>query len=220
QKSRAIKCGGRSFDTDELGTKLITFMGGRRFVCDSGSEKEDSDVTRALDWQRIGRRVWRRAAEYLLQGFMLRPLSIEVKKRLVRRARLEKNKDLRRPQEDIIGSDNETAKDVILRIGRINLFHLVINPEDFALSVENIFHLSFLIREGKAGLEFENGEPMMYPCSEEHAPGSDEDAPRRSSQLIMEFDHATWKVRWSMLGVGSTADLSNTSHTSVGWNVK
>ena len=49
----------------------------------------------------------------------LGPLSIEVKKRPAKRARLEKNKaDQRRPQElkeaDITRSDNETTKNVIL----------------------------------------------------------------------------------------------------------
>ncbi|KAK0453786.1 Nse4 C-terminal-domain-containing protein [Armillaria borealis] len=208
QKARSIKCGSVSFDADELVTRIVTFMGSRRFEdvvdrdSDFSEEEENPDATRALDWQRIGRKALAKSRRVPAPSFMLGPLSIEVKKRPAKCARLEKNKaDQRRPQElkeaDIARSDNETTKNVILlsalleRTGRVNLFRFVVNPHDFAQTVENIFHLSFLIREGKACLEFQDGEPMIYPCSEEDASERDENAPRR--QLIMEFDHATWE---------------------------
>ena len=44
----------------------------------------------------------------------------------------------------------------------INIFKLVINPNDFAQSVENIFYLSFLIRDGKVAFEKnEEGESVV-----------------------------------------------------------
>ncbi|KAK0242916.1 binding domain of Nse4/EID3 to Nse3-MAGE-domain-containing protein [Armillaria nabsnona] len=60
QKARSIKCGGVSFDADELVTRLITFMGGRRFedVVDRDSsfseEEEDPDATRPLTGKGLG----------------------------------------------------------------------------------------------------------------------------------------------------------------------
>jgi hypothetical protein len=45
--------------------------------------------------------------------------------------------------------------------GEVNLFRFVINPNDFAQSVENIFYLSFLIRDGKVALEFRDSEPFI-----------------------------------------------------------
>lgn len=45
--------------------------------------------------------------------------------------------------------------------GEVNLFRFVINPNDFAQSVENIFYLSFLIRDGKVALEFRDSEPVI-----------------------------------------------------------
>lgn len=51
-------------------------------------------------------------------------------------------------------------------MGEVNLFKFIINPNDFAQSVENIFYLSFLIRDGKVALETrESGEP--YICASE-----------------------------------------------------
>jgi non-structural maintenance of chromosomes element 4 len=47
--------------------------------------------------------------------------------------------------------------------GRINFFRFVINPDNYAQSVENIFYLSFLIRDGKVAFEIgeETGEPEI-----------------------------------------------------------
>jgi hypothetical protein len=46
--------------------------------------------------------------------------------------------------------------------GPVNLFRFIINPNDFAQSVENLFYLSFLIRDGECALEIEeNGEPVI-----------------------------------------------------------
>ena len=45
----------------------------------------------------------------------------------------------------------------------INMFKFIINPDDFAQSVENLFHLSFLIRDGTCAMELdeESQEPMI-----------------------------------------------------------
>lgn len=88
-------------------------------------------------------------------------------------------------EEDISRSQNETTKNVltvstrncilcliltveILKlekllddIGTVNLFKFVVNPKDFAQSVENIFYLSFLIRDGKVAFETQDGEPVI-----------------------------------------------------------
>jgi len=50
--------------------------------------------------------------------------------------------------------------------GPVNLFRFVTNPNDFAQSVENLFYLSFLIRDGECALEIEeDGEPVICALS-------------------------------------------------------
>jgi hypothetical protein len=44
----------------------------------------------------------------------------------------------------------------------INLFHLIVDPEDFGRSVENLFHLSCLFNDGMCGFHInEDGEPVV-----------------------------------------------------------
>jgi hypothetical protein len=51
---------------------------------------------------------------------------------------------------------------LLLDAGPINLFKFVVNPHSFAQSVENIFYLSFLIRDAKVALETnDDGEPVI-----------------------------------------------------------
>lgn len=88
-------------------------------------------------------------------------------------------------EEDISRSQNETTKNVLTVSTRgcilcptliveifklqnlldemetVNLFKFVVNPNDFAQSVENIFYLSFLIRDGKVAFETQDGEPVI-----------------------------------------------------------
>lgn len=113
------------------------------------------------------------------------------KRAVVKRATLQKDeRDKRKPQEitenDITRSENETTKNVatvcqpsapyiaahapsraqVERVltqqdNKVNLFRLIVNPHDFGQSVENLFYLSFLIRDAKCALDFENGEPLI-----------------------------------------------------------
>lgn len=54
--------------------------------------------------------------------------------------------------------------------GPVNLFRFITNPHDFAQSVENLFYLSFLIRDGECALEIEeDGEPVICAFSHFHS---------------------------------------------------
>ncbi|EPS93751.1 hypothetical protein FOMPIDRAFT_152928 [Fomitopsis schrenkii] len=206
-QARAMKAGAGAFDVDDFVTRLVSFMSRNQGVAvpaDLESDDEQDYVGEPLDYARIGRRVLAKSRRIPVMDFMLGPLSIEQKKRaVVKRATLQKDeRDKKKPQEitenDITRSENETTKNVatVERIlthqeGAVNLFRLIVNPRDFGQSVENLFYLSFLIRDGKCALDFEDGEPLIYiteqPTEDDYAQGL------RKQQMVMEFDMATWR---------------------------
>ncbi|KAH9485011.1 Non-structural maintenance of chromosome element 4 [Psilocybe cubensis] len=207
QKARAMKSGSGVFDADNFVSKLVTYMGGKSFEAMSeDSDSDDGHGRPPLDWDRIGRKAMAKSHRVPLTGFMLGPLSIEQKKRAVtKRSKLEKNKsDEQKPQElkeeDISRSKNETSTNVNL-LGSIldhfdfenpvNIFEFVINPNDFAQSVENVFYLSFLIRDGQAAFETRDGVPVVYGCGKPEQADYDQGLKKR--QLVLEFDMETWK---------------------------
>ncbi|KAJ6499179.1 Nse4 C-terminal-domain-containing protein [Mycena sanguinolenta] len=205
QKARAMKSGSGSFDIDDFVSKLVAFMGGAKQLDDDSDGEEAEDHRGPLEWDRIGRRALAKSRRVPAMGFMLGPLSIEQKKRnITKRAKFEKDKaDMRAPQEikeeDIARAENETTKNVatleallVEEEGPVNLFEFVINPNDFAQSVENIFYLSFLIRDGKVALETqEDGQVVIYICEQ---PGdADYMQGLKKRQIVLEFDKPTWQ---------------------------
>ena len=104
--------------------------------------------------------------------------------------------------------------------GPVNLFRFVINPNDFAQSVENLFYVSFLIRDGECALEIEeDGEPVICACPFtplssvsdwkslpppspvicEQPQMSDYQEGLKKQQLVFEFDVKTWEVGSALL---------------------
>ncbi|KAG1716394.1 hypothetical protein ID866_746 [Astraeus odoratus] len=194
------------FSKDEFVTKLIRFMGGRQHLEDNedGSEMEMDGDDSPLDWNKIGKKALAKSRRVPVTGFMLGPLSIEQKKRVqVKRQKQEKlHEEERRPQEireeDIQRSDNETTKNVLTiknileATGPINLFEFIVNPNDFAQSVENLFYVSFLIRDGECAFEItKEGVPQIMLC--EQPTLADRMQGLQRQQIVMEFDMATWK---------------------------
>ncbi|KAG0246714.1 nuclear protein [Mortierella sp. GBA43] len=161
--------------------------------------------------------------EYIAK--LIRPISVRHKSRTItRRKKIVRDpKAMRRPQElreeDIARQENETTKNVMQIAGilqgcanKVNFFELVVNPESFGQTVENIFYLSFLVRDGKVSIveedvddpdrerdddtekrsrEGANVQPMVelseVPTAEDYHDGL------AKSQLVMDIDMTTWR---------------------------
>ncbi|KAJ8455407.1 hypothetical protein ONZ45_g18956 [Pleurotus djamor] len=215
QKARAMKSSAGAFDVDDFIHKLVAFVRPDQPMGEVNEAASD-DGDAPLQWDRVGRLALAKSRRVPTMSFMLGPLSIEQKKRAaVKRAKLEKNEqDLRRPQElkeeDISRSPNETTKNVAILEelltndpDPINLFRFIINPNDFAQSVENLFYLSFLIRDGRVAFEVQDGDPVIYPCE----PPTDDDRLKdglKKRQLVMQFDMETWRRAIEVFNITET----------------
>ncbi|KAK4145695.1 Nse4 C-terminal-domain-containing protein [Dichotomopilus funicola] len=78
--------------------------------------------------------------------------------------------------------------------GGIGLLRFVVNPDSFGQTVENMFYVSFLIREGSIKLEFdEDGLPTIEPVLQNSSAEPSRPKAAMRHQAIMSIDMATWR---------------------------
>ncbi|KAK4246686.1 Non-structural maintenance of chromosomes element 4 A [Corynascus novoguineensis] len=78
--------------------------------------------------------------------------------------------------------------------GGIDLLRFVVNPHSFGQTVENMFYVSFLIREGSVKLEFdEYGLPAIEPVRKNSSAEPSRSKAAMRHQAIMSIDMATWR---------------------------
>ncbi|KAL7898359.1 Nse4 C-terminal domain-containing protein [Trichoderma sp. SZMC 28014] len=107
--------------------------------------------------------------------------------------------------------------------GGIDLMRFVVNPKSFGQTIENLFYVSFLIRDGRVEIDFdEDGLPALAPVDRE---GDDAGAIRQSTskhQAILSMDMETWQDIIDTLGlkepmIQHRQDLSATGPGARGW---
>ncbi|KAG8760432.1 nuclear protein [Serendipita sp. 396] len=205
--ARAMKHDADAFDVDDFISELVLFMGGPSQDAPPGDEDDPAeDISQPLEWEKIGLRAYLCSRKAPSMDFMVGPLSLEVKERKkTTRARLEKDKrDEIKPQElrddEIQRSENETTKMVRLVAQKlseidengVNFFEFVINPQSFAQSIENIFYVSFLVRDGKAAVfpHDETGLLTLYPSEPLQ---EEERGDEQKKQAVFKLTAQTWK---------------------------
>ena len=96
-------------------------------------------------------------------------------------------------QDQVSSEVNETTQnvqrlyDLVIQVQPISLYKFFINPNSFSESVENLFHLSFLIRDGKISIEeTEHGDLIIEACE----PPTEEDFQNglEKVQSVFHFD--------------------------------
>ncbi|KAI0897266.1 hypothetical protein F4806DRAFT_461485 [Annulohypoxylon nitens] len=216
---------------------------GRRSLGDDDDfDDEIGDDGDMFNWEHLGRfaclpNIKRPATP----GFLLGPLSAEIKKRkVIKRSapfrpnnlqetrpeildaeavqRTEKNdltticsKILQRLQQvqseaqDAVesawnrGATDEEAHRLMDRYGLketggIDLLKFVVNPHSFSQTVENIFYVSFLIRDGRIKIDFDEHElPTLHPVDREEETTAAPKHRTQKQQAVISIDMKTWR---------------------------
>ncbi|KAI5309556.1 nuclear protein [Ascosphaera atra] len=77
--------------------------------------------------------------------------------------------------------------------GGVPLFKFCINPESFGQTVENLFYISFLVRDGTVGLSMDSNDlPTLIPSEPEHL-GEAKRRGIQKHQAVLAIDFPTWR---------------------------
>jgi len=201
EQTSRLDTGLKSRDPNEFVTKM------RHFMLKDASLKveEGEEETEFLDWSKVGKISMNYFKKTPNISFMYGPLSVESTP-VVRKERQRKEKEnvgekivpeqIKDSQIDQEALDKATSKRVedlrghLERSKHIDFFKLVVNGQSFSQTVENIFHFSFLVKDGQAAIKVnESGnlvaEPAQPPLPEDYSSGK---AERRQSVVPITLD--------------------------------
>lgn len=143
---------------------------------------------------------------------MLGPMNTEPKQRkAVVRKKREKPAESARPEElddpeaeEKTDTDKNMAVmfDILRKNKKVRLENLVLNKKSFAQTVENIFALSFLVKDGRA--EISVNEKRWHIVSPRNAPAANSVASGEVSysHFVFRFDFRDWKLMLDYVGDG------------------
>ncbi|KXG49903.1 Nse4 [Penicillium griseofulvum] len=76
--------------------------------------------------------------------------------------------------------------------GGIPLFSFCINPKSFGQSVENLFYVSFLVRDGTVGVAVDSRDLPTLHAAAPFAPSEAQKKGVQKHQAVFSLDHETW----------------------------
>ncbi|XP_005520864.2 PREDICTED: non-structural maintenance of chromosomes element 4 homolog A [Pseudopodoces humilis] len=203
-----------AFDSTAFAEDLLTFMGINRTEVQETDDSED--VTGGFlpsdAWQTMGEeasKYFRRAPTFHYMMGSFKSESPVPKQRIERQKKASRGKAERampaqlKKMEESHQEATEKEVERILRILQthfesdpdtpIYFFDFVIDPNSFARTVENMFHVSFLIRDGLAKIKLDEDElPVIEPIK--LCQGGEEDSRAGArNQVVLSLDQKEWK---------------------------
>ncbi|KAL4229275.1 Non-structural maintenance of chromosomes element 4 A [Mactra antiquata] len=180
-KAQALHTDFIKFQATDFASKIIKFAGG-----DSASETTGVRIS-PLGWSRFGKALQSSFKQTPIFQFMLGSFERGPKPVKVKQQRAPKDKDntvgketVPQQLKDFKNNDqSEATTEEVERVHQIikdlfdgpgegqyplNYFEIVLNPDSFGHTIENIFHVSFLIRDGVVQMEMDpDGLPTIRP---------------------------------------------------------
>ncbi|SPO28063.1 related to DNA repair protein Rad62 [Ustilago trichophora] len=187
------------------------------------------------DWAKLGGLAATLSTRAVTMDFLLGPLEIRPKQRRTNTQRTREEAPAERTapralqQTDLQNSAGRESTSQILKVAQllsqqgprgVCLFKFAVDPDSFVNTVENFFHVSFLIKENKASLRtdkdgnavlgkvdpgpdgirlpalyvvvFDSENAIAEPPSEEDGEAAGEEEEAGSKQFIMEIDYPTY----------------------------
>lgn len=181
--AKKMKLNQDAFDTHEFMTRLARWLGGeatplrgRRGAgaqADDDSDSEDEDAERGggihgWRWEELGRLASGFSKRAVTMDFLLGPLETVPRTRTAARTRVVEGPPAERTapralgQQDLQSTEGRESTSQILKVAQllgkqgpqgICLFKFAIDPDSYVNTIENFFHVSFLIKENKASLK-------------------------------------------------------------------
>lgn len=193
----------QQFDAKTIITNIIN-----KYKKKGGNRQEEAETenneTVDIDWLRLGTAVIHRFNTVPTVTFMNGPLQkIEIKQ-IQRKPR----KDTEDEEDNVTKvveietqtREDETSLQVIGVFKKLKTLQeqtkekkpgfidLTINPDSFTKSIENLFHFSFLVKDGKAGLSLDENEPKAFIAN-----GKSDTDKAAGRQCVLKLDLDTWK---------------------------
>ncbi|NWY69070.1 NSE4A protein, partial [Erithacus rubecula] len=202
-----------AFDSIGFAEDVLTFMGINRTELEETDDSEDtSDAFLPSDaWKTVGEEASKYIRRPPTYHYMMGSSNSEPpvpKQRIERQKKASRGKaeqampaQLKKMEES---HQEATEKEVERILGilqthfendpntPISFFDFVVDPNSFARTVENMFHVSFLIRDGLAKIRMdEDGLPIIEPLKPS-GPEEDSRAGARN-QVVMSLDQKEWQ---------------------------
>jgi non-structural maintenance of chromosomes element 4 len=208
RQAAQLQSGLKQYDVRSFVDRLAQIMQQSRDQLDT-TENED-ERNPELDLQTLGRNIWNRYKTVPSIHFMYgnSDLQPRVRKAKASNKRVKKGTAAVKPKEVTEEVETEVAeadkqikemKDVLQEHGELNFWTFLIDPQSFTRSIENIFHSSFLVKEGHAKLNLSAEPPLITFClvrrDGEQTRTAEEQAREfeENSQYIMCFDFNLWR---------------------------
>ncbi|XP_035185302.1 non-structural maintenance of chromosomes element 4 homolog A [Oxyura jamaicensis] len=216
EKANELRSEMTTFDSLTFAEDLLTFMGINRIEVD-GNDSDTENISAGYlpsnAWHKLGEeaeKYFRRAPSfhYMLGSFKSDP---PVPRQRIERQKKAAGGELKRAMPAQLKKMEEshqeaTEKEVERILGLLQthfkndpctpifFFDLVIDPNSFARTVENIFHVSFIIRDGLARLKLDDDKlPVIEPIKENEGRKDDDHSNRARNQVVISLSRQEWK---------------------------
>lgn len=184
----------------------------REFEEQGGASTSSGEGRSSIEWKNIGL-----AVSHVLNRApgcctMLGPMNTELKQRkpVAHRKHVRPSESSRPEELDETSTEERTETDknmatmfeILRKNKRARLEKLVLNRNSFAQTVENLFALSFLVKDGRAEIKVD--EKGCHLVSPRNAPAANAVASGEVSysHFIFRFDFRDWKLMMTSVGVG------------------